>query len=247
MGKLEGKMTIVTGAGSGIGKAIAHMFAQEGGFVLVADIAGAEEAARGIGGQAVPFVTDVSRSDNIQAMVAAAVSWQGRIDVLVNNAGIEGEQATTSACTEDNFDRVIAINLRGAFLGMKYALPVMLRGGGGCIINVASVAGLVGFPGLPAYCASKGGMIQLTRAAALEYATSNVRVNAICPGVIWTPMVARFAGESKVARAQMEQMEPVGRMGMPDEVAALAVFLASDESSFITGAALPIDGALTAR
>jgi NAD(P)-dependent dehydrogenase (short-subunit alcohol dehydrogenase family) len=123
----------------------------------------------------------------------------------------------------------------------------MLRGGGGCIINVASVAGLVVFPGLPAYCASKGGLIQLTRAAALEYATTNVRVNAICPGVIWTPMVARFAGESEVARAQMEQMEPVGRMGMPDEVGALAVVLASDESSFITGAALPIDGALTAR
>jgi len=247
MGRLEGKVAIVTGAGSGIGKAIARMFADEGAFVFAADIVGVDETAQEIGARAQSVEADVSKSEDIQAMIQIATSWRGHIDVIVNNAGVEGDQAFTADCTEANFDRVIAVNLRGAFLGMKYAIPLMISAGGGSIINVASVAGLVGFPGAPAYCASKGGMIQLTKTAALEYATSNVRVNAICPGVIQTPMVERSMGESAEARAQMQQMEPVGRMGTPEEVAALAVFLASDESSFVTGTALPVDGGLVAR
>ena len=142
---------------------------------------------------------------------------------------------------------MITINLKGVFLGMKYAIPAMLQNGGGSIINAASVAGLVGFENLPAYCASKGGVIQLTKTAALEYARQNIRVNATCPGVIWTPMVQRIVGDDAEARAAFEAIEPVGRFGTPEEVAALVLFLASDESSFITGTALPVDGGLVAR
>lgn len=160
---------------------------------------------------------------------------------------MEGEQGSTADCTLENFDRVIAVNLRGVFLCMKYAIPLLLESGGGSIINNASVAGLVGFPSVAAYCASKGGVIQLTRAAALEYATRGLRVNAICPGVIDTPMVQRFTQGKPEVIAQMTAMEPVGRLGTPEEVAALALFLASDESSFITGMALPVDGGLVAR
>ena len=167
--------------------------------------------------------------------------------VAADNAGMEGEQGSTADCTLENFDRVIAVNLRGVFLCMKYAIPLLLESGGGSIINNASVAGLVGFPSVAAYCASKGGVIQLTRAAALEYATRGLRVNAICPGVIDTPMVQRFTQGKPEVIAQMTAMEPVGRLGTPEEVAALALFLASDESSFITGMALPVDGGLVAR
>jgi NAD(P)-dependent dehydrogenase (short-subunit alcohol dehydrogenase family) len=171
----------------------------------------------------------------------------GRLDVLFNNAGIEGEQAPTADTTLDNWDRVIGINLRGVFLGCKYGIEAMLRTGGGAIVNNASVAGLVGFAGIPAYCAAKGGVVQLTRTAALEYATRGVRVNCLCPGVIDTPMVQRFTRDDAKARAQMEMLEPVGRMGTPREVAELALFLASDRSSFVTGAVIPVDGGFVAR
>jgi NAD(P)-dependent dehydrogenase (short-subunit alcohol dehydrogenase family) len=248
MGKLDGKVAIVTGAGSGIGKATALLFAREGARVVVADITGAEEeTAREIGDAALAVRADVSRSADVQAMITAATDRFGRLDILFNNAGIEGAQAPTADSDEGNFDRVIAVNLKGVYLGMKYAIPTMLAGGGGSIINNASVAGLIGFPGIPAYCASKGGVIQLTKTAALEYATQGIRVNAICPGVIWTPMVARFTGASEEARAQFAQLEPVGRMGQPEEVAALVLFLAADESSFVTGTALPVDGGFVAR
>jgi NAD(P)-dependent dehydrogenase (short-subunit alcohol dehydrogenase family) len=248
MRMLEDKVAIVTGAGSGIGKAIAQRFAAEGALVVASDVSGAEQhTAREIGERAVAVRADVSRVDEVRALIESTVSTFGRIDTLVNNAGIEGDQATTADCSEENFDRVIAVNLRGVFLGMKYALPVMLRGGGGSIINVASVAGLVGFPNIPAYCASKGGVVQLTRTGALEYARQHVRVNAICPGVIWTPMVERFSRDTEEGRQQMEQMEPVGRLGTPEDVAAMAVYLASDESAFVTGTALPVDGGMIAQ
>lgn len=247
MGRLEGKVAIVTGAGSGIGKATALLFAREGAKVVCADIKGADETASAIGDNALAVTADVSQSADVRAMVDAATSRFGRLDVIFNNAGIEGEQAPTADASEENFDRVIAINLKGVFLGMKYAIPAMLANGGGSIINTASVAGLVGFPNIPAYCASKGGVIQLSKTAALEYATQGIRVNAICPGVIWTPMVERFTGGTEEAREQFAAIEPVGRMGSADEVAAMALYLASDESSFVTGAALPIDGGFTAR
>lgn len=247
MGRLEGKVAIVTGAGSGIGKATALLFAAEGAKVVCADIKGAEETASQIGSNAIAVTADVSRAADVRAMINAAKSQFGRLDVIFNNAGVEGEQAPTADCSEENFDRVIAINLKGVFLGMKYAIPAMLESGGGAIINNASVAGLVGFPNIPAYCASKGGVVQLSKTAALEYATEGIRVNAICPGVIWTPMVERFTGGSEEAREQFAAIEPVGRMGTPEEVAAMALFLASDESSFVTGAAMPVDGGFVAR
>ncbi len=216
--------------------------------MVAADVTGAEqETASAIGEGALAVHADVSKAAEVEAMVAAAVARFGRLDILFNNAGIEGAQAPTADCTEETFDRVIAINLKGVFLGMKYAIPAMIRGGGGSIINAASVAGLVGFQGLPAYCASKGGVIQLTKTAALEYAKQNIRVHATCPGVIWTPMVERIVGNNAEARAQFEALEPVGRFGTPEEVAALVLFLASDEASFITGAALPVDGGFVAQ
>jgi NAD(P)-dependent dehydrogenase (short-subunit alcohol dehydrogenase family) len=174
------------------------------------------------------------------------VESYGRLDVLFNNAGVEGEQAPTADCTLENFDRVIAINLRGVFLGMKYGIAAMLKAGGGSIINNASVAGLVGFAGIPAYSASKGGVIQLTKTAALEYAKERVRVNVICPGVIWTPMVERFTSAGEEARRAMEAMEPVGRFGTAEEVARLALFLAGEDSSFCTGAPFVVDGGFVA-
>ena len=251
MGKLEGKVAIVTGAASGIGRATALLFAEEGARVVVADWdeAKGEQVAReveGKGGEAKFVKVDVSRAEDVQVMVTTAVESYGRLDVLFNNAGVEGEQAPTADCTLENFDRVIAINLRGVFLGMKYGIAAMLKTGGGSIINNASVAGLVGFTGIPAYSASKGGVIQLTKTAALEYAKEHVRVNVICPGVIWTPMVERFTSAGEEVRRALEAMEPVGRFGTAEEVARLALFLASEDSSFCTGAPFVVDGGFVA-
>jgi NAD(P)-dependent dehydrogenase (short-subunit alcohol dehydrogenase family) len=248
MGRLEAKVAIVTGAGSGIGRATALRFAGEGAKLIVADVTGAEnDTAKTIGANAVAVHADVSKSADVRALIDAARSRFGRLDVIFNNAGIEGTQAPTADYSEENFDRVISINLRGVFLGIKYAIPLMLESGGGSIINTASVAGLVGFPGLSAYCASKGGVVQLTKTAALEYAAQNIRVNAICPGVIWTPMVQRLTGDDEDAKAAFVAMEPVNRLGTPEDIAAMALYLASDEAAFVTGAALPIDGGFVAR
>jgi NAD(P)-dependent dehydrogenase (short-subunit alcohol dehydrogenase family) len=250
--KLRGKVALITGAGSGIGRATAILFAREGAKVVVVDYneATARETAELIkksGGEAIFIKADVSNSEDVRKMIERAVQEYGRLDILYNNAGIEGQQAPTAECPEENFERVISVNLRGVFLGMKYGIQQMLKQGGGVIINTASVAGMVGFAGLPAYCASKGGVIQLTRTAALEYATMNIRINAICPGVIWTPMVERFTGKREEMIKQFSEIQPVKRMGRPEEVAALALFLASEDSSFITGAAITIDGGYTAQ
>ncbi len=251
MGKLSGRVAIVTGAASGIGRASAQLFAAEGASVVAADweLPGGEAAVaeiRAAGGEASFVKVDVSNAEEVRRMVQAAIERHARLDVLFNNAGVEGEQAFTADCTLENWDRVIGVNLRGVFLGMKYAIPQMLKSGGGVIINNASVAGIVGFQGMPAYCASKGGMIQLTKAAALEYAKQNIRVNVICPGVIATPMVDRFLGGSEETRKAFEALEPVGRFGEPEDVARLALFLASDDSAFCTGAPFIVDGGFVA-
>jgi NAD(P)-dependent dehydrogenase (short-subunit alcohol dehydrogenase family) len=252
VGDLENKVAIITGASSGIGRASVELFAGAGAVVIAADVA--DEAGQhlademGRKGHTCTFIhADVSKESDVRAMVHLALSQYGRLDAIFNNAGIEGDQAPTAEATLDNWERVIDINLKGTFLGMKYGIEAMLRNGGGSVINNASVAGLVGFPGIPAYCASKGGVVQLTRGAALEYATQGVRVNCLCPGVIDTPMVQRFTHDNPEMQQQMTQMEPVGRLGRPEEVAELALFLASDRSSFITGAIIPVDGGFVAR
>jgi NAD(P)-dependent dehydrogenase (short-subunit alcohol dehydrogenase family) len=252
MKELEGKVAIVTGASSGIGKAAVELFATAGAVVIAADVddrkgqAVADELAKH--DLTCAFVhADVSKESDVEAMVHLALSQYGRLDVLFNNAGIEGEQAPTAEATIDNWERVIAINLKGVFLGMKHGIRAMLHSGGGSIVNNASVAGLVGFAGIPAYCASKGGVVQLTRTAALEYATQGIRVNCLCPGVIDTPMVERFTHDNPEGLAQLTSMEPVSRLGKANEVAELALFLASDRSSFITGAIIPVDGGFVAR
>jgi len=251
MGRLDGKVAVITGAASGIGRATALLFADEGAKVVVADwdeAKGRRVAAEisGGGGSSTFVKVDVSKPEDVQAMVGTAVDAYGRLDVLFNNAGIEGETAPTADCSLENWERVIAINLKGVFLGMKYGIAAMLNSGGGSIINNASVAGLVGFPGIPAYSASKGGVIQLTKTAALEYAKQGIRVNVICPGVIWTPMVERFVAPSEEVRKTLEAAEPIGRFGQPEEVARLALFLACDDSSFCTGAPFVVDGGFVA-
>jgi NAD(P)-dependent dehydrogenase (short-subunit alcohol dehydrogenase family) len=252
MNELKNKVAVITGAASGIGSATAWLFAEEGATVVLADVqdnAGqclADALARD--GHSACFVhTDVSREADVESMIHLALSHYGRVDVLFNNAGIEGVQAPTADTSLEDWERVIDINLKGVFLGLKHGIKAMLQRGGGTIINNASVAGLVGFPNIPAYCASKGGVVQLTRTAALEYATQGIRVNCLCPGVIDTPMVDRFTGGNADAEAQMTAMEPVGRIGRPREVAELALFLASDRSSFVTGAVIPVDGGFVAR
>jgi NAD(P)-dependent dehydrogenase (short-subunit alcohol dehydrogenase family) len=200
------------------------------------------------GGRAIFVKADVSRTADVEKLVGTAVSTFGRLDGAFNNAGIEGQLATTADCSEENFDRIIAVNLRGMWLCLRYEIQQMLRqGGGGAIVNMSSVAGLVGFPNLPAYVASKHGVVGLTKSAALEYAKSGIRVNAICPGVIHTEMIDRVTGKNPSVEKQFVDLEPMGRMGSPEEIAEAAVWLCSEAASFVTGHALAVDGGLVAQ
>ncbi|HET7279850.1 MAG TPA: SDR family oxidoreductase [Dermatophilaceae bacterium] len=251
-GMLAGKVVLVTGGGSGIGRASALALAREGADVVVSDVVeeGGNETLRLLeeaGGKGLFIRGDVADATDVQRIIEEVEAHYGRLDCAFNNAGIEGIQAPTADCTEENWDRVLRVNLKGTWLCMKYEIPLMLKQHRGSIVNTASVAGLVGFPGIVAYNASKGGVIQLTKTAALEYATEGIRVNAVCPGVIRTPMVERFLGGSAEAEAAFVAMEPVGRMGTPEEIADAVVWLLSDASSFVTGDALPVDGGLVAQ
>ena len=252
MTDMQNKVAIVTGAASGIGKAAAEAFAAAGAKVVVADVqtqAGEQVASalRDRGNEAVFVRTDVSSEADVAAMVATAINQFGGLDYAFNNAGIEGEQAPTAECEESNWDSVITINLKGVWLCMKHEIPQMVDRGGGAIVNCASIAGLIGFPGVPAYVASKHGIVGLTKTAALEYAPAGIRVNAVCPGVIRTPMIERFTGGDAEAAAQLAAGEPIGRLGEPREIADAAVWLCSDAASFITGDAIPVDGGWVAQ
>ena len=250
--KLKGKAAVVTGAASGIGKAIALAFAREGAEVVVADINvdGGKETVRQIEelkGAAFLVETDVAESEQVRNLVETTVERLGRLNVLVNNAGVEVFQRLADT-DEQTWDRLISINLRGVFLGTKYAIPNMLGNGGGVIINMASVAGIMGAGGLAAYNASKGGVVLLTRNTAMDYGSQNIRANCICPGFIATPMVEAVLGlpGAQEAKDTIINLCPAGRLGTPEEVAHCAVFLASDDSSFINGHALVVDGGMSA-
>ncbi len=250
--RIEGKVALVTGASSGIGRATALAFGREGAKVVVADVQvegglETEQMIKEAGGDAIFAKADVSDAAEVERLIDQAIETYGRLDCAHNNAGIEGDTAPTADCTEENWDRVISINLKGVWLCMKYEIPQMLKQGCGAVVNTASVAGLVGFRGSPAYCASKGGIIQLTRAAALEYAEKGIRINAVCPGVIRTPMVERATGGKPEAEEQFVVLEPVGRLGTPEEIAEAVISLCSDAASFVTGHPMVVDGGLVAQ
>jgi len=249
---LSGKVALVTGASSGIGRATAILFAKHGAKVIVADVSikGGEETVKQIGdagGEATFIKTDVSRASDVNNLINETVEIYGRLDFAHNNAGIEGIMASTVDCTEENWDRTIAINLKSIWLCMKYEIPAMLQHGGGAIVNTSSIAGLVGFQNLPAYSASKFGIIGLTKSAALEYAKANIRVNAICPGVINTSMVDRLIEAQPAMTKDLTAVTPARRMGKPEEIAAMVVTLCSPDASFVTGHAMVVDGGLTAQ
>ncbi len=251
-GSLQDKVAIITGVASGIGKAAASVFAREGASIVAADVTAAVGEAvvksiRDSGGKASFVRCDISRAADVEAMVAAAVRTYGRIDCAFNNAGIIGRIARTAEETEENFDRVVLIDLKGPWLCMKYEILQMLRQGkGGAIVNTASAAGLVGSHGMPTYTAAKHGVVGLTRTAALEYAKAGIRINAVCPGVVDTPMTQGIMAQHP-RMAQATNVMPIGRNCRPEEIAEAAVWLCSDAASFVTGHAMAVDGGLTAH
>jgi 3-oxoacyl-[acyl-carrier protein] reductase len=252
--RLKDKVALVTGAASGIGRATAALFGEEGAKVMCADLdgGGAEQVARQIadgGGEAASTQIDVSRGGDCERMVRETVERWGRLDVLVNNAGIYFVLPLAQV-PEEEWDRLIDINLKGVYLGCKHAIPQMVSQGKGVIVNTASIAGLRGFANWTTYSASKGGVVQLTKALAMELARLNVRVNCVCPGIIDTGMfdqAVRMTGTDRVElAATIGQGHPMGRIGQPEEVAAAILFLASEDASFITGVSLSVDGGLWA-
>lgn len=251
--RLTGKVAIITGAGSGIGQASALLFAAEGARVVVVDNAprGGRETVtqiRRAGGEAIFVETDVSRADAVEKMVRETVETYGGIDILFNNAAVTLPASVVDA-SEEIWDRTMAIDLKGVFLPSKYAIPHMIAGGGGSIINTASMCGLVASPNQAPYSAAKGGVVALTRQMAIDYAPHGIRVNGIAPSEVRTPMFLGFINRAADPEKKMQELVariPMGRVAEPEELARVALFLASDESSYITGVTLPVDGGLTA-
>ncbi|CAN7649510.1 SDR family oxidoreductase [Phenylobacterium sp. LjRoot225] len=245
-----GKVAFVTGGGTGIGRAAALAFARRGARVAVAglDEEPLQQTVRLItdaGGQAIALQCDVSQPDQIEAAINKAVEALGRLDFAFNNAGVEHGLIATVDLSVGEWDRILDVNLRGVFLSMKHEIPQMLKQGGGVIVNTSSGAGVRGFAGQAAYCAAKHGLIGLTKAAALDYAKSNIRVNAVCPGFVDTPMMERFTGGTAEGRQMVADQEPVGRPGTPEEIAEAVVWLCSDAAAFVVGHAMVIDGGQT--
>ena len=253
-GNLDGKTALVTGGGSGIGRAASLAYAKEGARVVVADVnvEGGEETIlqiKAAGGEAILVHADVSKAEDTQAMVAQAVEAFGSLDCAFNNAGISGgrERHLTADYLEDDWDRVIGINLKGVWLCMKAEIPQMVEQGGGAIVNTASIMGLIASPGSVAYMAAKHGVVGLTKAAALEYATAGVRVNSVCPGYINTPLVRPLFDAHQDFEERVVSRHPLGRLGEPEEIAAAVMWLSSDAASFVTGHNMPVDGGYTAQ
>lgn len=253
MNEFKAKVALVTGAGSGIGRACALMFAKAGAKLIVADIvvAGGEETVRLIntaGGEAVFTSCDVTKSEEVKSVMTTALKNYGRLDYACNNAGIGGPPMLTGEYKEEDWRAVIDVNLIGAWLCMKYELEIMQKQGGGVIVNMASILGKVGFATASAYVAAKHGLIGLTETAALEYATQNIRVNAVCPGFIYTPLLEKAGMKTGTdLHTQISNLHPMKRMGTSEEIANAVTWLCSDAASFITGHALMVDGGYTAQ
>jgi NAD(P)-dependent dehydrogenase (short-subunit alcohol dehydrogenase family) len=252
MSLFKGKIALVTGGTSGIGRTTAIAFAKEGAKVVVTgrrEKEGAEtiQLVKATGGESFFIKTDVSKEADVRMMVEKVLEAYGRLDYAFNNAGIEQVPTPLVEQTEEAFDQIININVKGVWLSMKYEIPQMLKNGGGAIVNMASVAGLIGFAGIPIYIASKHAVLGLTKSVALEYAKSGIRINAVSPAAIETDMVDRFVGKEGDARQQLASMHPVGRLGRPEEIADAVIYLCSDKASFITGQSLTVDGGFTAQ
>ena len=248
--QFKGKVAFITGAGSGIGRAAAIAFAREGANVVVADISedGSQDTVRAIeaaGGKALAVTCDVSQSEDVQQALQQTVQAFGRLDYAFNNAGVEQPAAPAADISGEEWDRVLDSDLRGVFLCMKHEIPLMLKQGSGAIVNTSSGAGVMGIAGQAAYCAAKFGIIGLTKAAALDYAKSKIRVNAVCAGYVDTPMMQRFTGGTSEGRQKVVDEEPVGRPATPEEIAAAALWLCSDAAAFVVGHALVVDGGQT--
>jgi len=252
-GILEGKVAIITGAGSGIGRATSKIFAREGAKLVLADVVedGGKQTLAMVsdtGREAIFVQTDVAKESDVDALIAKAVATYGRIDCAFNNAGIEGKNGLTHECDRENWDRVIAINLTGVWLCMKAEIAQMLKqGGGGALVNTSSGAGLAGVRGMPAYVAAKHGVAGLTRAAAIEYGRHNIRVNAVCPGPIRTPMMDRLLGKRPNAEERFARGGPLKRLGEPSEIGETVAWLCSDHASYVTGLPMPVDGGFMAQ